>query len=266
VNTFISGAETDRVSALDFDRYEDSGVNWRVSAGYGALIAAYGADATVVFDCPVTRIDRSGKKLKIETAKGTVTADRVIVTLPSTILADSESLFHPALPEKTRAASGLPLGLADKLYLSLENAEEFPNDTRVFGHVDRAATAAYSLRSQGMPVIEGYFGGECAAALEAGGERAFYDFAVSELTGVLGSAFAKRIKPIAHHGWRHDPFARGSYSYAKPGDADCRAALALPVDNRIFFAGEATSLHDFSTAHGALLTGQRAAKETIATG
>jgi len=39
--------------------------------------------------------------------------------------------------------------------------------------------------------------------------------------------------------------------------------LAAPVDERLFFAGEACSLHDFSTAHGALLTGLAAADAVI---
>src|SRR5205823_1223865 len=106
------------------------------------------------------------------------------------------------------------------------------------------------FRPFGRPQIEAYFGGTLAAELEAGGESAFFDFAVSELTGLLGSAFARRVRPIRIHRWGVDPFSRGSYSYAVPGMADCRATLAAPVDDRLFFAGEACSKNDFSTAHG----------------
>ena len=108
------------------------------------------------------------------------------------------------------------------------------------------------------------FGGDCAAELEKGGLAAFFDFAVSELTGVFGSDFARRLKPIRVHCWRGDPFALGAYSYASPGNADGRAALAEPVDGRLFFAGEACSRHDFSTAHGGYLTGVAAAEQVIA--
>ena len=66
------------------------------------------------------------------------------------------------------------------------------------------------------------------------------------------------------HRWGADPFARGSYSYALPGMADCRAALAAPVDDRLFFAGEACSYGDFSTAHGGFNTGVSAADAVIA--
>lgn len=263
IGTYISGAELTRVSALDFANYQDTGVNWRVVEGLGTTIAAAGDGLPVALDCPVLRIDHSGKRLKIETAKGAISADQAIVTLPTTIIAESENLFAPALPEKTNAARGLPLGLADKLFLSLSNAEEFEPGSRLFGAKDRTATATYHIRPFGRPLIEAYFGGSNAAALEAGGESAFFDFAVSELIGLLGSDFARRVKPVGHHSWGIDPFARGSYSYALPGKVDCRAKLAEPLDGRLFFAGEACSNGDFSTAHGGYLTGAAAADQVI---
>lgn len=264
VGTYISGAELEHVSARDFDNYDDTGVNWRIAEGYGATIAACGADLPATLDCVVQRIDHRGKNLKIETTNGTIVADQAIVTLPSSILAETETLFAPALPDKTQAAQGLPLGLTDKLFLSLEGAEEFEEDSRLFGTTDRIATGAYHLRPFGRPQIEGFFGGHLAAELEAGGERAFFDFAVSELTDLLGNAIASRVKPIQIHRWGVDPFSRGSYSYALPGMADCRTKLVAPVNNRLFFAGEACSPHDFSTAHGGWFTGFAAADQVIA--
>jgi monoamine oxidase len=264
VGTYISGAELERVSARDFDNFDDTGVNWRVVEGYGATIAACGENLPVALGCPVLRIDHGGNRLKIETAQGVITADQAIVTLPSTILAETEALFAPALPEKTRAAQGLPLGLTDKLFLSLEGAEEFEKDSRLFGATDRTATATYHVRPFGRPQIEVFFGGQLASELEMEGGRAFFDFAVSELAGLLGNAFANRVKPIQIHRWGADPFSRGSYSYAIPGMADCRQKLAAPVDQRLFFAGEACSPRDFSTAHGGWITGVTAADQVIA--
>ena len=75
-----------------------------------------------MLDCAVQRIDHSAKRLRIETAKGAIEADQAIVTIPSTLLAEEKILFAPALPKKTEAAAGLPLGLVDKLFLSLEDA------------------------------------------------------------------------------------------------------------------------------------------------
>jgi len=263
VATFVTGTELENVSVHDLARYHDTDVNWRIVEGLGATIAAYGADIPVALNCPVSRIDHSGSRLRLETRNGIITADQVIVALPTSILAD-ERLFAPALPDKTSAAKGLPLGLDDKLFVSLDGAAEFDNDSRLFGRTDRVDTGAYHVRPFGRPQIECYFGGSLVAELEAGGDGAFFDFAAAELTGLLGSGFASRIKPLGVHCWGLDPFARGAYSYALPGHADCRAALAQPVDRRLFFAGEACSLHDFSTAHGAWLTGIAAADDVMA--
>jgi monoamine oxidase len=264
VSTYFSGAELDRVSVRDFARYEDSGVNWRVVEGYGAIIAGHAAGVPVELGCPVDLIDHSGARLTIGTARGAVTADAAIVTLPSALIAEERIRFTPALPEKVEAATGLPLGLADKLFLALDGAEDFETDSRLFGHNDRTETGVYHLRPFGRPQIEVYLGGSCAEELEAGGETAFLDFAVGELVGLFGADFAKRVRPLAVHGWRGDPFARGSYSYALPGKAEARAVLAAPVDDRLFFAGEACSRNDFSTAHGAYRTGIIAAEQVIA--
>lgn len=264
VMTYIAGAELDRMSTIDLDRYQDTELNWRLVAGYGATIAALGEGLPVALECAATRIDHSGKRIAIATQKGIIEADRIIVTLPTSIVGDSEDLFYPALPAKTQAARGLPLGLDDKLFIALDGAEEFEAESRVFGRTDRAGTGNYHFRPFGRPMIECYLAGRLARDLEAAGEPAFFDFAVTELTALFGTTFAKRVKPIALHRWGSDPYSRGAYSYAVPGAADQRAVLATPVDDRLFFAGEACSRFDFSTAHGACVSGLEAADRILA--
>jgi monoamine oxidase len=56
-----------------------------------------------------------------------------------------------------------------------------------------------------------------------------------------------------------DPLTMGSYSAAKVGKVGARATLARPLQNRLYFAGEANSTNAHSSLHGAYLTGQRAA-------
>ena len=46
--------------------------------------------------------------------------------------------------------------------------------------------------------------------------------------------------------------------------AGARAVLAEPIDGRLFWAGEATHPAAFSNAHGAWLSGRRAAEEALA--
>ena len=263
ISGYYSGAELAQISARDLGRYADDGVNWRVVEGYGATVVDHGADLDVAFDSAVTRVDHAGRRIRIETKRGTVEADAAIVTLPSALIAADENLFAPTLPDKTRAAAGLPLGHDDKLFLSLADADAFEPEARAFGDPRRVDTASYQLRPFGRPMIECYFGGALAAELEKGGEAAFVEFARGELIGLYGGDFARRVAPLALHGWSGDPFARGAYSYALPDRADDRAILAAPVDGRLFFAGEACSREDFSTAHGAYLTGIAAAEQAI---
>ncbi|MGI8526948.1 MAG: FAD-dependent oxidoreductase [Pseudolabrys sp.] len=116
------------------------------------------------------------------------------------------------------------------------------------------------MRPFGRPMIECYFGGTLARDLESGGDKAFFEFASGQLVNILGYGFARRIKPIHIHRWGLDPFSRGAYSFALPGKADYRDALAATVDGRILFAGEACSRNDYSTAHGAYFTGIAAAE------
>jgi monoamine oxidase len=263
VATFVAGAEWDRVSAVDLHRYADTGVNWRVAEGYGHLVAQCAAGLDIALDCPVRRIDHSGRTIRVESARGTFEAGAVIVTVPTSLLAHEAIVFTPGLPDKISAAAELPLGHDDKLFLSLSHADEFEKDSRLFGRTDRTDTGAYHMRPFGRPLIECYYGGNLAESLERGGPDAFFDFAKGELVNLLGSDFAKRIAPVATHSWGVDPFAGGAYSYAKPGSADCRAVLAAAVDDRVLFAGEACSEGDFSTAHGAYLTGIAAAETVL---
>ena len=263
VSTWYSGAELRKVSAVDLATYEDSGVNWRVREGYGAVIAALAEGLPLRYGCPVLGLDHSGKRLVLRTPQGAIAARAAIVTLPTDVLAAQPDWFFPALPEKTEAAANLPLGLADKLYMALSGPDDIPADSRAFGKLG-VDTGAYHFRPLGRPLVEGYFGGELAAALEHGGEAAAWDFAAGELRGLFGAEFVKRLRPMAFHGWRTDPYAKGGYSYARPGFAGSRRALAEPVEGRLFFAGEACSPGSFSTAHGAYETGLEAARRAVA--
>ncbi|KRQ93026.1 flavin monoamine oxidase family protein [Bradyrhizobium valentinum] len=264
ISTYVNGCELDRVSILDMDAYEDTDINWRVRRGYGALVAAYGASCPVALNCAVTLIDHSDKRVRIETSQGTLTADKVIVTVPTNLIADEAIRFHPPLPAKVGAARGLPLGLADKVTLALDEPEALPKEGNLRGATMRTGMGTYHLRPFGQPCIEGFFGGRFARSLEDAGDGALAAQSIDEIVSFLGNDFRRKLKPLAESRWAHDPFARGSYSHALPGHAGDRAVLATPVDGRLFFAGEATSPEFFTTAHGARDSGERAAGEVLA--
>jgi monoamine oxidase len=264
-SSWANGAELDRVSVKDYVRYEDSGMNWRLRVGYGRLFEKLAQLQPVALQAAVSRIDHSGRAIRIETRRGTVTAQRVIITVPTSILAAEAIRFDPPLPDKLEAAAGLPLGVDDKLFISLSHPfAGIEPDTYLVGSTTSRETMTYQLRPLNRPAIYCFFGGRFAAALEREGEGAMFSFAAEELARLLGNDIRRRIAPLASSAWLRDPWARGSYSYARPGHADDRARLAAPVDNRLFFAGEACSPNFFSTAHGAYMTGVAAAEAALA--
>jgi monoamine oxidase len=212
----------------------------------------------------VSLLRHDGPRLSLETPRGVISARAAIVCVPTAILAAGALRILPELPDKLAAAEGLPLGLADKVFLKLLEPDAFAVEAMVYGDSDRTATGSYHLRPLGRPIIEAFFGGAHARELEAQGPGAAAAFAIEELVGVYGSGLRDRVSVLAETAWSRDPWARGSYSHALPGRAGERTVLAAPVDGRLFFAGEACSPHAFSTAHGAWETGERAAREVLA--
>src|SRR5262249_34991219 len=186
ISTYVNGVELDRASVRDSAAYEDSGVNWRIKEGYAAPIAAYAKPLPIAIGCVARVIDHSARTLRIETSLGTLSARAAVSTVPTATIAEETLRFTPALFEKTEAAAGLPLGLADKAFLSLADGERFPSESRIFGRVHELGAANYHLRPFGRPVIEVYFGGKLARELEKEGRDAFGAFAMDELVNLVG--------------------------------------------------------------------------------
>ena len=263
VSTYVSGAELGDLSTHDAARYRVHGSDWRVAEGYGRLVARYGEGVPVALGTPVARIDHGAAgPVRLETPRGTLRARAAVVTVSTNVLAEGAIRFDPPLPDKQAAAHDLPLGLANKVFLRLATPEELPADAHLIGNPRSARTGAYHLRPFGRPVIEGYLGGALARDLERAGNEAA-DFALDELSGLLGADFRRRASLLTATRWGQDASIRGSYAYARPGAADQRAVLAAPVDGRLFFAGEATSPDAFTTVRGAHESGLRAADEIL---
>jgi monoamine oxidase len=262
---FLSGAELDRLSARDILAYDDSATtdNWRLPRGYGALLAALGSDLPQRLGTTVRAIDHRAGGVRLETDAGTLRAGAAIVTVSSAVLASGAIRFEPAVDDHLHAAAGLPLGLANKLFLAMADEQAVPPDTHLIGNPHRADTGSYHLRPFGRPMVECFFGGKGARAIEAAGPGAGEALAREELGRLLGGTFAAGLSPIVETAWGREPTVLGSYSHARPGRADARAVLAAPASERLHFAGEACSPHDFSTAHGAWASGLVAADRVI---
>ncbi|MDB5438870.1 MAG: hypothetical protein JWM33_1297 [Caulobacteraceae bacterium] len=263
ISGFYNGAPLSEVSVKDYAAYDDTEVNWRVAEGYGAGLLAVSAPGSVTYDCAVSLIRHGGPRLELETARGTVIARSVIICVPTPHLAQQCLAFDPPLPAKVEAAAGLPLGLANKAFLALDGREDLPADGGLRANRETRRDASYQVRPFGRPYVEVFVGAPFANQLEAEGEGALIDFALDDLSKLMGADFRKRLTPITETRWLHDPFALGAYSHAAVGHAGDRARLAEPVEERLFFAGEATSANAFSTCHGAWESGVRAANEAM---
>lgn len=261
ISGYANGANLADVSLHDWLAYEDAATkdNWAVREGYGTLVAQHAVGVKVRTGVVATHIDHTAQALHVSTSAGTITARLVIVAVPTTVLADERLSFTPALPDKHHAAAALPLGVADKAFLAVDGAT-WPHDAHLIGNPYRTCTASHRLSPFGWPMVESFFGGDCADQLEDGDAAAF---AIDELVALLGSDWRPRFTPTTTTRWRHEAWIEGSYSHARVGQADQRTVLSQPIDDRLFFAGEACSPHDFSTAHGARDTGIAAAEAAL---
>src|SRR5438477_1661529 len=99
-STWGNGAELDRVSVKDYVRYEDSGTNWRLGEGYGRLFERLAGGLPVALGAAVSRIDHGGQAIRLETTRGTVTAGRGILPVPTPTLSAGGAAFRPPSPGK----------------------------------------------------------------------------------------------------------------------------------------------------------------------
>jgi monoamine oxidase len=118
------------------------------------------------------------------------------------------------------------------------------------------------------PILVAWAGGRAADALAGLGIEERVDRALDSLAKLVRAPRAKidhQVVTWDTHDWAADPFARGAYSYVRVGGMEAQARFANPIENTLFFAGEATELAGHqATVHGALSAGQRAADEVLA--
>ena len=256
VSSYINGTEIDQLSVADYLAYEDAATddNWRLPSGYGAFIVGLGASIPQALGTTVECLNQD-TDIVLQSDRGTIHARSAIVAVSTAVLAQGKIQFSPSVNDHLDAASRLPLGLADKVFLSLAEPAAVPAESHLLGRYDRTATGSYYLRPFGRPVIECFLGGAWAHALERAGVEAAVSFAIGELRELLGADFARGLEPITVTRWAHEQTIGGAYSHALPGHAAARAVLARPVSEHLCFAGEACSRADFSTAHGAWQSG-----------
>jgi len=264
---FISGDELERISARDYAAYDTASTycNWRLPSGYGTLItASLPPDVELRLDTPIEAVELTGQRIALRTPAGTLRPRAAIITVSTNILAGSTIIFPAALDPWREAATSLPLGNDEKLFLEITGNSPFAPESHVLGDPFDPATGSYYIRPFGRPVIEVFLGGAGARAMAADGPDAAFSRAIDQLVKLFGTSVRGCLRPLIASNWAASATIGGAYSHALPSQADARMVLARPYDNRLFFAGEATHHNDFSTAHGAFLSGQRAAEEALA--
>jgi len=117
------------------------------------------------------------------------------------------------------------------------------------------------------PVLVGWVGGPRAAQMSTQPDTEIERLALNDLASHLGTTYeclAGLVRGSWMHNWDSDPFSRGAYSYPAVGGSGSARKLARPVDQTIFFAGEATDTEGRSgTVEGALASGSRAARGVL---
>jgi monoamine oxidase len=268
----ICVAAADEFSARDWLRNVLSGSNLVPAGGIGAFVARrLGEGLDIRLNTPVVRVAWSGQGVAVETARGTITARSVIVTVSTGVLGGEGIAFDPALPAATQAAiAALPMGLALKVALRANGPDRLglPLHCSLDRQVKRSGdpTMGFQCWPYKRDYIQGWVGGPVAWELARGGEAAAVDFALGQLRSVLGGQVDRLFAGGAHlvTRWDADPFVRGAYSFVRPGDAGARVALAQPVgDGRLLFAGEACHDGMAGTLAGAWISGQDAAKIAV---
>jgi monoamine oxidase len=218
-------------------------------------------------ETPVSRIRWDGPGVELETAHGTVRAAAAIVTVSVGVLRAEHIRFSPHLPVETvRALDGLGMGALTKLALRIDRARLGRLDGPDFFELgEGGAVTSFEFWPLGQDLALVTLGGDHARRLCEGGERAAIDFTTERLAAILGGEARQAVTGGRLAGWWTDPFARGSYSIARPGHASAREALRTPIGERVWLAGEATASGGAMTVGGATLEGERAAAAVLRT-
>lgn len=223
----------------------------------------------------ITAHDRDGSS--------TFKTSRVVITVPLAILkAPPGELgaiqFTPGLQkEKVAALDKLEMGKVIRLVLKFKqrfwervspaNREETLANMSFLFSQDEWFPTWWTAMPEKTPIITGWAPFDCAERLTAKSAV----FVVNQGLETLGRLLSIGVGDLQHsledayfHDWQSDPFSRGAYSYGKVGADGAQEALGRPIENTLFFAGEATDTSGHNgTVHGAIASGYRAAEDVL---
>ncbi|WP_320408722.1 flavin monoamine oxidase family protein [Candidatus Korobacter versatilis] len=258
----------------------DGDKQFRPSHGYQALLDWYLKrleGAPIEVNHAVQHVSWSSDGVATLTMQGNVRrytmASKAIITLPLALLQAGAVKFHPDLPEKWTAANKLAMGKV--LRVTLQFRERFwavkkdgPPDLHKMHFLmadDDYFPTWWTMHPVESPLLVGWAPDVCADKLRGMSHEEVVAQAKASLQRALPMYAAEITNSFISgyfHDWLADPYALGAYSYVKAGGLGAQEALASPVADTLFFAGEATeSQGHHATVHGAIATGLRAAEE-----
>lgn len=215
----------------------------------------------------------------------TLRASRALISLPLAVLKAPAGevgavRFEPALPApKLAAFDKLEMGKVIRIVLCFRarfwdglaptGSSKTLSDMSFLLSDDEWFPTWWTTMPKKLPIIAGWAPFQCAEQL-SGKSR---EFVVEQSLQTLGKLLKvdhrmlrDGLRGAFFHDWQSDPFSRGAYSYGKVGSDGAQAALASPVDETLFFAGEATdTTGNNGTVHGAIASGYRAANGILKT-
>jgi monoamine oxidase len=222
-------------------------------------------------------------KFRDKTGASDLETRRVLVTLPLSLLQAPLGQpgvveFTPGLPRrKTEAVDRLEMGKV--IRLTLRFRERFWDAIKPSGARKSLSGMSFAFAQDDWfptwwtaspamwPILTGWAPFSCADRL-SGHDRAFVVRrgleTLSSLLRVRESELEKMLEDAHTHDWQTDPFSRGAYSYGKVGCDGAQEVLAQPVEDTLYFAGEATdTTGNNGTVHGAIASGYRAAEQIL---
>ena len=255
----------DRVSVGGTAGYVDhAGGNVMITGGYIRLVEHLAAGLDIRLDVAVTAIDHGDAGCAVVTANERYECDRVVVSVPLTMLQQRRVTFTPAIAAHEAAADRLAMANLEKAVFRFD--EHFwPASARRMTFVSddhRFPTWIDTSYHAGAPTLIAFYNPLATPGLV---DRSLDERATMALD-VLRAMIPDAPDPVEVHmtDWTNDPLALGSYSYVPVGGSpDDVRQLARPGSASLCFAGEHTVPDSFGTVHAAYMSGCRAAAEIM---
>lgn len=262
-----AGADSDRVSVEGLRLQGSTVPNFLLREGFGSLVAGLAAGLPVALGQKVLEIDRSGPRIRVHCTGGTLEARDCIVTVSTGVLRAEAIRFDPPLPLATlQALEALPMGHFNKVILEFDGplADLDPLGWLMEAEAPADRALRFLCHPFGAPMVIALAGGAYGEALSRGPEADSVQQVLARLDACIGGLGGRKLRRGMVTPWSTDPLFDGAYACLVPGGGAAREALALPVDERLHFAGEAVALELAQTCGGALLSGEQAAERIAA--